>query len=141
MGMLFAASDFAAGVDDALTFGLTNSMREAGGYNDVVDHSSGAYASGQVTGVGLGIATAGAGVAANAASIAAGATATAQSTELAATYVIAAGIIGGREAAVRPGAVAGAMEGLNKVGTQTGTPFAVGSRALRWIWTGRKPED
>jgi len=93
---LFVISDFFAGVGDALTLGLTNQMREAGGYNDVVDHGSAAYGSGAATGTGLGVATAGAGVAASAAGIAASVTAATQATELAGTYIIAAGYVGGQ---------------------------------------------
>lgn len=59
MPMLFAISDFSAGVGDALTFGITNSVREAAGYNDIVDHSSGAYFTGEVAGTGLQVAVGG----------------------------------------------------------------------------------
>lgn len=59
LGVLFAVSDFFAGVGDAFTFGVTNAIREAGGFNDAVDPSSGAYFTGEITGTGLQVALGG----------------------------------------------------------------------------------
>src|SRR5262245_8577392 len=39
-------SNFAAGMGDTITFGLTSRVRQGLGYDDVVDYSSGAYAAG-----------------------------------------------------------------------------------------------
>jgi RHS repeat-associated protein len=42
-------SDFAAGFGDAASMGVTALIRQAGGYDDVVDYSSGAYIAGEVS--------------------------------------------------------------------------------------------
>jgi hypothetical protein len=54
------ASDFAAGMGDAVSCGLTARVRTALGYNDAVDTTGGAYLGGQITGTALSIAAAGA---------------------------------------------------------------------------------
>jgi hypothetical protein len=51
-----SASNFAAGMADALTCGLTAKIRQAGGFDDVVDKESGWYAGGQITGEVLNVA-------------------------------------------------------------------------------------
>jgi hypothetical protein len=50
---LRVVSDFSAGVGDALTFGLTDWIRNALDINDVVDRCSGAYGIGDLAGTGL----------------------------------------------------------------------------------------
>ena len=54
-------SNFFAGVGDNLTFGLTGRIRQAGGYDYVVNRNSGMYKGGEWTGVGLSLATGAAG--------------------------------------------------------------------------------
>jgi hypothetical protein len=51
-----SASNFAAVMADALTCGLTAKIRQAGGFDDVVDKESGWYAGGQITGEVLNVA-------------------------------------------------------------------------------------
>ena len=68
-----SALDFSAGTGDALTFGLTDWIRDQMGINDVVNHCSGAYNAGQwagtilplLTGIAGGIEAAGAKAAGN----------------------------------------------------------------------------
>jgi hypothetical protein len=43
-------SNFAAGMGDAVSCGLTQKIRQGLGYDDVVDKSSGAYAGGSIAG-------------------------------------------------------------------------------------------
>src|SRR4051812_4015760 len=52
------ASDFAAGMGDAVSCGLTQKIRAAGGFDDVVDKTSGLYTAGQITGTVVSIAAA-----------------------------------------------------------------------------------
>src|SRR5262249_52406128 len=54
------ASDFAAGMGDAVSCGLTQRIRAAAGYDDVVDKNSGYYKGGQVAGTVVAVAAAGA---------------------------------------------------------------------------------
>ena len=57
-GFLQKATNFAAGMSDAITCGLTARLRQGLGFDDVVDHNSGWYAAGEVTGTVAGIALA-----------------------------------------------------------------------------------
>lgn len=50
MALLYALSDFSAGMGDILTLNATNSLREAWGINDTVDHSSASYHAGEIAG-------------------------------------------------------------------------------------------
>ena len=52
------AANFAAGFGDAVTFGLTDVVRDAIDANGAVDKESGVYTAGQVTGLAAGIAVA-----------------------------------------------------------------------------------
>ncbi len=54
-------SNFFAGFGDTITFGGTAWLREQGGYNDVVNPSSGYYIGGSIAGVGADLALGGAG--------------------------------------------------------------------------------
>lgn len=56
------ASNFSAGFGDSITFGITDKIREWGGYNNVVDHCSDTYTAGGYTATGLEIAAGGAGI-------------------------------------------------------------------------------
>jgi RHS repeat-associated protein len=47
---LDTATNFFAGMGDAITFGLTDKIRDWIGVNDVVDHNSGAYKGGKIAG-------------------------------------------------------------------------------------------
>jgi len=55
------ASNFFAGVGDTVSFGLSRSVRQRGGYDYVVSPGSGMYSAGAWTGVGLSAATGAAG--------------------------------------------------------------------------------
>ncbi len=121
MDFIYDASSFSAGVGDALTFGLTDQIREMNGWNDAVEKCSTAYGSGQITGTGLGLSLAGAGIAVNAPRIAAGITAATEAAELGATYLIAAGVVTAKEAALRPD--------LTLQASQAITEFALGNGA------------
>jgi hypothetical protein len=54
------ASDFAAGMGDAVSCGLTQKIRAAAGYDDVVDKNGACYMAGQIAGTAVAIAAGGA---------------------------------------------------------------------------------
>jgi hypothetical protein len=54
------AADFAAGMGDAVSCGVTQRIRQGLGYDDVVDHNSGYYKGGQIAGTVVAVAGAGA---------------------------------------------------------------------------------
>jgi hypothetical protein len=54
------SADFAAGMGDAVSCGLTQRIRAAGGFDDVVDKNSGWYKGGEIAGTVVSIAAAGA---------------------------------------------------------------------------------
>src|SRR5262245_25248218 len=58
--MRFAkASEFAAGMGDAVSCGLTQKIRAVGGYDDVVDKNSGYYKGGEIAGTVVAVAAGG----------------------------------------------------------------------------------
>jgi RHS repeat-associated protein len=64
-----ATSNFCAGAGDVISFGATARIRQWLGVDDIVDRQSGAYVSGEVTGVGISVIDAGTGAVGAAAAI------------------------------------------------------------------------